>query len=86
MDGVVFASTTLGWAVGNVSHHQNDTNSVVTELWDGSAWTALPAPNPSTHTNFLLGVSAITPGTAWAVGWYADRSGHDLALVETITC
>ncbi len=85
LDGVAFASSSLGWAVGNVSHHQNQTNSVVTELWDGSSWTALPAPNPSVHLNFLIGVTAIPSGSAWAVGSY-ESHGHDLTLIETITC
>lgn len=56
--------------------------SVVTEHWDGSAWSVVDAPLPSTGTDGdLLGVATLGPDDAWAVG--SDQSGPNLdALIE----
>lgn len=57
--------------------------SVLTEHWDGTAWTVIDAPLPSTENTAgeLLGVATIGPDDAWAVG--NGQSGGALdALIE----
>lgn len=53
--------------------------SALTSVSDPSVWAAsgspgssVLSPNPSSTTNELRSVSAVSPSEAWAVGWYAD--------------
>ncbi len=50
--------------------------------WNGKAWAKVSSPSPSTTANFLEGVSAdrASAKDAWAVGWYATKSGADDTL------
>src|SRR3954453_16971703 len=47
------------------------------EHWDGSAWSVVPSPNPSSGNNTLNSVAAISANDAWAVG---SSSGGPIAL------
>jgi hypothetical protein len=63
------------WAVGF------DGNSSVILHWDGSAWAAVPAPDPGTPFHHLTGITAVASDDIWAVGGSATgRSGAPLAL------
>ena len=43
--------------------------------WNGSAWSQVASPSPSSFGyNFLYGVSAVSGGDAWAVGYYKDNT------------
>lgn len=56
---------------------------MLAEHWDGSAWSVINAPLPSTANTAgeLLGVATIDPDDAWAVG--NDQNGGALAaLIE----
>jgi hypothetical protein len=46
-------------------------DSTLAELWDGSRWRIVPAPNPS-HANRLSGVSCPSPAACVAVGSSAN--------------
>jgi hypothetical protein len=85
LSGAAFASAALGWAVGSVAH-QNGETSIVGEFWDGTSWTVQAAPGPGKHTNLLLSVAAVAPGTAWAVGIYNNARSQNRTLIESITC
>lgn len=54
------------WAVG-YSDVYNYVAHTLTMHWDGTAWTAIPSPNPE-QNNYLFGVSAVSPNDIWAVG------------------
>ncbi len=50
------------------------------EHWDGKAWTVLPSPNPSAISDLLLGLAALSPGDAWAVGYQYLSGGGAASL------
>ena len=66
-------ATTSGhdaWAVGmtNPSTCSPQCGTLILH-WNGTAWTRVPSPNPPAgYLNTLLGVVAICPHNAWAVG------------------
>jgi hypothetical protein len=69
LPGVTLAAITSAgpaeaWAVGSSA---NGPFTTVTAEWNGSAWTVVPSPNPSSQ-DFLDGVSAAPGGGVWAVG------------------
>ncbi|PZS01692.1 MAG: hypothetical protein DLM69_04740 [Candidatus Chloroheliales bacterium] len=68
------------WAVGNYQDHSNnDTIKSLTEHWNGSQWSIVPAPFLGDFEDRLLAVSALAPNDAWAVGDY--RAGNTTALL-----
>jgi hypothetical protein len=67
-----------GWAVGSTN-----TGASLTEHWNGTTWSIIPSPNPTGATrSSFLGVTALSPSNAWAVGIYYDTSGDQLNLIE----
>src|SRR5437762_2048973 len=67
--GVSAVSGSDAWAAGYYSNSAGVRKTLILH-WDGTAWTPLAGPNPSSTQNHLLGVSAGSGGDAWAVGWY----------------
>ncbi len=69
------------WAVGYYGTNQAGFQSL-TEHWDGSTWSVVPSPNPSSYLNWLLGVTAISPNDVWAVGEerVADMQGDTFTI------
>src|SRR5262249_14092188 len=49
---------------------------------EGSRWPAFPLPNVGPNENSLLGVSELSNGNAWAVGYFIDRGYAQNALAE----
>jgi Bacterial Ig-like domain (group 3) len=75
LNGLVGVSAVSGsdaWAVGSSSSY--DTPYVSDTLilhWNGTAWTQVHSPSPSSVSyNELHGVSAVSGSDAWAVGFY----------------
>ncbi|MGI8587363.1 MAG: S-layer homology domain-containing protein [Chloroflexia bacterium] len=69
------------WAVG----YYNNSNSIpqaLVEHWDGTAWSIVPSPNPGSADNLLWGVSALSGGDIWAVGYYLNLSNAPQTLAE----
>lgn len=69
------------WAVG----HSTDSNSVdhtLVEYWNGTAWSVVPSPDGSANGSDLLGVTAISADSAWAVGTFLDNAGNFESLTE----
>jgi S-layer homology domain len=59
------------WAVGNYSdHNNNDTIKSLTEHWDGTSWSIVPAPFLGDFADQLWAVNTLAPNDAWAVGAY----------------
>jgi hypothetical protein len=52
------------------------------EVWDGTAWSIPPTPDPSTGQNFLSGVSCGASSACMAVGQFQDPGGILATLIE----
>ncbi|GAA1996974.1 hypothetical protein [Catenulispora subtropica] len=72
------------WLVGD-----NDADAhgpILTEHWDGKSWRTVDAPVPAgTLSAGFLGVAAVSPRDAWAVGWTQRMRGdesYDTGLLE----
>jgi hypothetical protein len=72
------------WAVGTIFDNGDQT---LTAHWNGTTWTRVASPNPSTSENYLRSVTALAPNDVWAVGYYggAGARSHTLTLHWTGT-
>jgi hypothetical protein len=72
--GVSARSGSDAWAVGfDSSYYTPDVEDTLTLHWNGTAWTQVASPTPSSISyNELYGVSARSGSDAWAVGDYGD--------------
>jgi len=71
LQGVSAASASDIWAVGVANPTSCSHCETLAMHWDGSTWTVVPTPNPSsTYLNILLGVAVINGdgSDVWAVG------------------
>jgi hypothetical protein len=55
------------WAVGSYYSERRRGNFPLTEHWDGTAWSIVPAPSPGPDYVFSS-VTALAPDDVWAVG------------------
>ncbi|HZC54383.1 MAG TPA: hypothetical protein VE441_18085, partial [Mycobacterium sp.] len=83
--GVRAVSDSDAWAVGSYWNRSGTATETLILHWDGTAWTQVKSPNPSSDppyipTNSLSAVSARSGSDAWAVGSY-DHNGVSDALV-----
>jgi len=67
------------WAVGYQcgTPHCGGANDVIRSLilhWNGTKWSAVPSPDPSTVSNVLQGVTAVSASDVWAAGSEANPS------------
>jgi hypothetical protein len=60
------------WAVGYWLAGPGNPIHTLLERWDGSTWRIVPSPDPGAAFNVLLGVAALGPDDAWAVGSTGD--------------
>ena len=79
-------SATDAWLIGQFcpSNCGNPGSPVdtATAHWTGAKWSIVSSPSPSpTGRNLLAGVSAVSPGDAWAVGGYPDSSNVQTTLI-----
>jgi streptogramin lyase len=73
------ASSTACTAVGSVTGEGQGPS----EIWNGGAWSNLPAETPSGAVGFSLsGISCTSPGECTAVGSYANSTGTRVSLAE----
>jgi hypothetical protein len=49
-------------------------SSTLIEQWDGTSWTIVSSPSPSTIENYLYAVTALSDGTVVAVGTQRDNT------------
>jgi hypothetical protein len=73
--GVAGTSATDVWAVGRGGR------GALVEHWNGRAWSLVTAPSPGTRNNELLGVAAVSPSSAFAVGVRSNVVNTALTLV-----
>ena len=71
LNGVAVRSSTDAWAVGNFTGPDPDDDglNMLTEHWNGSAWSQVPTPAVRRVDESLLAVSASSATDAWAVGF-----------------
>jgi hypothetical protein len=87
LNAVSASSATDIWAVGTLCATVSGTcafkdESTLIVHWNGTHWTRVKSPNPSTVANFLNGVS-VDPSSStdvWAVGWFNNVKGKDEPL------
>jgi hypothetical protein len=83
LDAVSAASPTDAWAVGNYYASTNpNVFQNMAEHWDGTAWTEYALPEVGANQNTLMGVSELTNGHTWAVGYYTNANYVDQTLIE----
>ncbi len=63
------------WAVGGYLDDLTGAQDALVLHWDGTSWSQVASPNPSSSINELRGVSADSATDAWAVGDYFDDTG-----------
>ena len=57
------------WAAGNSVDRVSGNYNTLIEHWNGSAWSVVPSPNPSSSIyNFLWGIEALSSSDIWVVG------------------
>lgn len=56
------------WAVGVSYNTERTLGSTLIEHWNGSRWSVVPSPNPSSSVNKLNAVAAVSSTDVWAVG------------------
>jgi hypothetical protein len=81
--GVSAASVSSAWAVGcyDFTAASGTARKTLALHWNGTAWAQVPTPTPGVR-GCLTSVSAMSPDTAWAVGWsQASLSGPEQTLV-----
>jgi hypothetical protein len=56
------------WAVGVSYNIERTLGSTLIEHWNGSRWSVVPSPNPSSSVNMINAVAAVSANDVWAVG------------------
>lgn len=79
LDAVSAVSSTDVWAVGVYDPPGPDTQASLAIHWDGTAWSIVSTPHPSGTSRYLLGVSATSSASGWAVGASTGLLGDGLA-------
>jgi hypothetical protein len=81
ISGIAAVTDTDVWSVG--FQLQDGANVVLTEHWDGSTWSVMPAQMPPDPYSFFSGVIALNSRNVWAVGYSLDGDGVTFSnLVE----
>jgi hypothetical protein len=71
--GVSVAGPGSAWAVGSAVTSKFDSSAAFTEHWNGTTWSAVPAPGPGIDSE-LRAVTSAGGNDAWAVGLYDVES------------
>jgi hypothetical protein len=77
LNGVSLTSQGNAWAVGEADGSGN--SQPVIERWDGTRWTPVPAPAPSSGAQ-LFAIGSSSAGNAWAVGDTTGTASQVFAL------
>jgi hypothetical protein len=81
LTAVAATSPTDAWAVGASTAGGLPSQKTLIEHWDGAAWVRVPSPTPTSGDNGFNDVAALSPTSAFAVGYSASATGYH-ALVE----
>lgn len=80
LHSVTCTSTSNCWAIGYYSN--GSAFLTLIEHWDGTSWTIVTSPNPSSTSNALNGVTCASTSQCWAVGYYAASSSGQTLVEE----
>jgi hypothetical protein len=75
LNGVAAISPTNAWTVGFANSSTWAANRTVIAHWNGSSWSTVASPNPTTGEDELWGVYAASANDVWAVGNYSASGG-----------
>jgi hypothetical protein len=82
LKSVAAVSASNVWAVGSTSNSSGIGQTLI-EHWNGSKWSIVSSPNPSSSDNELNGVVAVSSSNVWAVGLSVNNSsGNYQTLIE----
>lgn len=81
LNGVAAVSANDVWAVGTYVN-SNQIDQTLIELWNGTKWSVMPAPDVGSNSNWLYGVTAVSTSDVWAVGTYVDSNVVYQTLIE----
>lgn len=84
LSGVSGTASDDVWAVGAYAP-TTATQATLLARWNGKRWSQLTSPNPGNVRNELLGVTALSATSAWAVGDSARSAGASNALITRWT-
>lgn len=79
LNGLAASSASNAWAVGVLIKNNRDRTLIL--HWNGSKWSQVASPNPGNLGVSLRSVSITSTANAWAVGSFADNSGHERTLI-----
>jgi hypothetical protein len=74
-NAVAAASASDAWAVGTFFEYTTLSWRTLIEHWNGTSWSVMASPSPSTRYNALHGVVAVAPNDVWAVGIMQTSGG-----------
>jgi hypothetical protein len=74
LNGVAAVSASDVWAVG-FQQNSGGVQQTLIEQWNGSSWSVISSPSPSSFSNTLTNVAAVSASGVWAVG-SQDNSGY----------
>jgi hypothetical protein len=81
LHGVSAVSDNDIWAVGASYNTERTLAASLIEHWDGTQWTVVPSPNPSSTVNVLNAVAAVSANDVWAVG-IAPTGSNPILIVH----
>jgi hypothetical protein len=80
LNSVSAVSPKDAWAVGGASNSAGVGENLILH-WNGTAWSRVSSPRPSSTGAGLIGVDAISGSRAWAVGSYFGSTGSTDTLI-----
>lgn len=84
MNAISAISATDIWTVGafTIPNAEGSPLQTGTLHWDGTSWSILDSPSPSSSFDILNGVAAVSSDDVWAVGSFQADSGLLNTLIE----
>jgi hypothetical protein len=80
LDGIASISANDIWVVGSVITSRGQM-ATLTEHWDGTSWKIIGSSNPGNFSDALFGATALSDGTAAAVGFQQDQGLDKMPLI-----
>jgi hypothetical protein len=72
--GVSAVSASNAWAAGAYYNPATKATDTLLLRWNGTVWSRVNSPSPSSRFSFLSGVGAVSASDAWAVGYYYNSA------------
>ena len=77
------ASATSCFTVGFNTDNYTGNPQTLIEQWNGSVWSIVSSPNPSTLKDYLSGVTCTSATNCFAVGYYFNGTDYaEETLIE----